>query len=634
MSNTTSIPVSSGQNKSLAGGSGLLLAVLGVVFGDIGTSPLYALRECFTGLHSIPATSENVFGAVSLIFWFLVIIVSFKYVILMMRADNKGEGGILALMALVHRIGPKKIRNMRLIVLFGILGAALLFSDGVITPTISVLSAVEGLQVATPIFNPFIIPISLAILTGLFLIQSHGTQKIGILFGPILLIWFITIGTLGLISIIHNHTILLALNPVYAVNLLIANGWKGFSLLGTAFLAVTGAEVMYADMGHFGKKPIRTTWFYVVFPALLLNYMGQGAHLLRNGQAANLFYQLSPPWFVIPLVVIATLATTIASQAVISGAFSLARQAVQLGFWPRIRVIHTSHSHIGQVYVPFINFSLFVVTVFLILMFKKSGNLASAYGIAVSATMLITTILVLMLARTLWRVSLFMILLVGTLLLGLQTLLFGANLIKLQSGGWVVVVIAALVYVCITTWLAGRKILQQRIQKESIPIEKFIQEIAGQNLTRSSKTGVFLSGNTASVPRALLHNINHNGVLHDKTLIVSVLTEEKPSIKASNRFTVTSLGLGIYQIVLRCGFMESPDVPKALAALEITGVSQNNEQLSYFLGKESLVIAHSHAMFIWRKQLFVFLARNALDASSFFKLPPNRVVELGVQIEF
>jgi len=613
----------------------LTLAALGVVFGDIGTSPLYALRECFAGPNSIPISEPNVLGAVSLIFWFLVLIVCVKYVVFVMRADNKGEGGILALMALVHRIGPEKFRNFTIIPFLGILGAALLFSDGVITPAISVLSAVEGLNVATPLFAPFVIPLSLVVLAFLFAFQARGTSKIGALFGPVVLIWFITIGITGILSIIRVPTVLQAINPLYAVHLLSSSGWKGFSLLGTAFLAVTGAEVLYADMGHFGKKAIRAAWFFLVFPALIFNYMGQGALLLQTGgNPENLFYQLSPLWFLYPLVIISTAATVIASQAVISGAFSLARQAVQLGFWPRTRVVHTSKSNIGQVYLPFINLALFVVTLLLVIGFKQSGNLASAYGIAVSATMLITTVLLLLIARILWRVPRFVLLPIGLFFCVLDVSLFAANLSKFLSGGWIVVFFAAAIWILMTTWVAGRRILQKQVLAESIPVEQFVKDVAAQNLPRIQKTGVFLSGNAICVPRVLLHNYKHNGILHAQTLIVSVQTEETPYVPSKDRLSVTDLGQGIYKIVLRYGFMESPNVPAALTAAAIPDIPRDVNQLSFFLGKESLVLARSKTMVMWRKQIFLYLTRNALSASAFFELPSNRVVELGVQIRF
>jgi KUP system potassium uptake protein len=615
----------------------LTLAALGVVFGDIGTSPLYALRECFSGGHGLPVTPENSIGAVSLIIWFLIVIVSIKYVVFVMRADNKGEGGILSLMALVHRIGPEKVRNLALLPVLGILGAALLFSDGVITPAISVLSAIEGVSVAAPVLSHLVIPISLAVLTVLFLIQFFGTSKIGALFGPVVLLWFIAIGLLGCIAIFGSPKILHSFNPLHAIFLVKTLGLKSLLLLGAAFLAVTGAEVLYADMGHFGKFPIKAAWFYIVFPALMLNYLGQGAMLLQSGKLpGNLFYSLSPSWFLVPLIIIATLATVIASQAVISGAFSLARQSVQLGFWPRIKVVHTSESNIGQVYLPFINLALYVVTFLLIVGFKESGNLASAYGIAVSATMLITSLLIICIARSLWKVPLYVLVPVATLFVLFDASLFAANLTKFLSGGWIVVAIAASVTVLMTTWVAGRKLLQNSILSESVRLEDFVTDISSRDdVIRTPKTAVFLSGNAVCVPRSLLHNFKHNGTIHSVNLIVCVQTAEVPLVGTDDKYSVADFGNGIYKVVLRYGYMESPDIPRDITTVPLPlPVLKDPSQFSYFLGKETLVMTRKGAMALWRKQIFMFLARNSLPASAFFKLPPNRVVELGVQVEF
>jgi len=614
----------------------LTLAALGVVFGDIGTSPLYALRECFAGVHGLPITDTNALGSVSLILWFLIIIVSIKYVVFVMRADNKGEGGILSLMALVHRIGPEKIRNLSLLPLFGILGAALLFSDGVITPAVSVLSAIEGVSIAAPLLDHLIIPISLAVLTGLFIIQFHGTSKIGALFGPIVLIWFFAIGILGIFSIISCPKILYSLNPFYAVLLIKMLGVKCLFLLGAAFLAVTGAEVLYADMGHFGKSPIRTAWFAVVFPALVLNYLGQGAKLLQYGKLPeNLFYSLSPSWFLAPLIIIATLATVIASQAVISGAFSLAQQSVQLGFWPRIKVVHTSASNIGQVYLPFVNLCLYIVIFLLIIGFKKSGNLAAAYGIAVSATMLITSLLILLIARSLWKISNFIVLPIGLAIVLLDASLFISNLSKFASGGWIVVVMAVSVTILMTTWISGRKLLQKSILSESILLEDFVKSVSSADALRTPKTAVFLSGNAVCVPRSLLHNFTHTGMLHSVNLIVCVQTDEFPHVKPEDKFSVTDFGQGIYKAILRYGYMESPNIPKDISEIPLPIPELKDPfKFSYYLGKESLVLTRKGTMNSWRKQIFLLMTRNALNASAFFNLPPNRVVELGVQIEF
>jgi KUP system potassium uptake protein len=615
----------------------LTLAALGVVFGDIGTSPLYAFRECFLGPHGLTVKELTVFGSASLIVWLLIVIVSVKYIIFVMRADNKGEGGILSLMALVHRIGPEKFRNASILSFLGILGASLLFSDGVITPAISILSAIEGLSVGAPLLSHLIIPISLAVLTGLFIIQFYGTSKIGTLFGPIVLIWFVSIGILGTISVIAYPRILLSLNPLYAVLLIKMLGLKSLLLLGAAFLAVTGAEVLYADMGHFGKSPIRFAWLFIVFPALALNYLGQGAKLLQNGSLPdNLFYSLAPSWFLFPLIIIATMATVIASQAVISGAFSLARQSVQLGFWPRLKIIHTSPTNIGQVYLPFINISLYCITFLLIIGFKESGNLASAYGIAVSATMLITSVLVILIANSLWKVSPIVIIPIGIAILLIDTSLFFANLSKFASGGWIIVVMAVSVVILMTTWISGRKLLQKSILSESIPLDDFVKEVASAtDIIRTPKTAVFLSGNAVCVPRSLLHNYKHTGALHSVNLIACVQTDEIPHVKSEEKFTINDFGQGIYKVLLRYGYMDSPNIPNDIAEIPLPILDLKDPmQFSYYLGKESLVLAKKGSMAFWRKRLFLLMARNALNASAFFNLPPNRVVELGVQIEF
>jgi KUP system potassium uptake protein len=612
------------------------LAALGVVFGDIGTSPLYALRECFAGVHGLPVTPATVLGSVSLVIWFLIIIVALKYVIFVLQADNKGEGGILSLMALVRRMGPEKVRQWAILPLLGILGAALLFSDGVITPAISVLSAIEGVSEAAPVLSHLVIPISLAVLTILFFIQSHGTTKIGALFGPILLLWFVAIGLLGLGSLVACPKILYAFNPMYAVDLFKMLGFKSLLLLGAAFLAVTGAEVLYADMGHFGKSSIRLAWFAVVLPALALNYLGQGAKLLSLGYLpTNLFYSLAPTRFLVPLIIISTLATVIASQAVISGAFSLFRQSVQLGFWPRIKVTHTSESNIGQVYLPFVNIALYVVTFLLILGFKKSGNLASAYGVAVSATMLITSLLIVVIARSLWKAPLFLVLPVGALVLALDAVLFCANLSKFASGGWIVVVMASIITLLMTTWIAGRKLLHQSVIAAAVRLEDFAREMSSASVIRTPKVAVFLSSNAACVPRSLLHNFKHNGTLHATNLITCVQTEEVPYVKPEDRCALTECGQGLYAVTLRYGYMESPDVPEAIAQISSPLLPRKDPlQFSYYLGKESLVLKQSKDMASWRKELFLLMSRNALDASAFFNLPPNRVVELGAQVEF
>ncbi len=619
----------------------LMLAALGVVFGDIGTSPLYALRECFTGVNRLPLAEGGVLGAVSLVFWLLVLVVCVKYILFVLRADNHGEGGIVALQALVVRLGPRRLRNGVLLAMVGAVGAALLFSDGVITPAISVLSAVEGVMVFAPGLKWAIIPLTLLALTLLFLLQSRGTTRIGLLFGPVMLLWFGVCAALGLQAIMHYPAILRALDPLCAVRMMRDNGWVGFALMGTVFLALTGAEVLYADIGHFGKQPIRRTWFALVFPALFLNYMGQGAFLLHEIHESrtavapdNLFYLLAPAWFVPPLVALATAATVIASQAVISGTFSLARQAVQLGFWPRIRIVHTSASTIGQVYVPFINFALFAFTVGAILYFKDSTSMAAAYGITVSATMLITSCLMLLLAPGLWPgVPRTLLYGVGACFLLLDMALFGANMWKVMSGGWVVVLLAVCIVTLMLVWIRGRAFLRRTVEAQSFPLTDFVADVEQLQPVRVPGTAVFFSGSVTAAPRALLHNYRHNKILHARTLVVAVLMEEVPTVSARERAEILPLGQGFTRITLRFGFMETPTVPETLARLDLPDGPFDPDRASYFLGKESLVLSRRSRHGYWHRRIFTLLARNAQSAAAFFGLPTNRVVELGVQVE-
>ncbi|MDD5674750.1 MAG: KUP/HAK/KT family potassium transporter [Chitinivibrionales bacterium] len=623
-------------NKKNPAGFGLAIGALGVVFGDIGTSPLYALRECFSGQNHVALTNQNVCGMVSLVFWTLLIVVCVKYVVFVLRADNKGEGGILALSALVDRIGVKTRRMHGVVLMLGLLGTALLFGDGIITPAISVMSAIEGLDVATPFFKPFILPLSILVLVVLFFMQKRGTQNIGVVFGPVLFLWFITIGTLGFVQILRCPAILLAINPFYAVNFFFHNGLHGFFMLGYVFLTVTGAEVLYADIGHFGTHPIRQAWYFVVFPALILNYAGQGAYLLHAGSIPpHLFYALCPSWFLLPCVAIATAATVIASQAVISGTFSLFRQAVGLGYWPRIRIIHTSQSRIGQVYLPFVNIMLLVGTLMLILYFKESGKLAVAYGIAVSATMLITTFLSLYLSSTVWRLPRALRIVFYAVIIPVDVAFFIANLIKIPSGGWVVVLIAVAVYVSMTTWIRGRTILRKQVEAAELSLSTFIKDIVLSKPIRVPGVAIFLSGSVSGVPRALLHNFKHNKILHQKTVILAVLIEDIPQVPLGDRMLHKNLGEGIYQVVLRFGFGETANVPEALTLSEIAipDLIFDPMNTTYFLGKESLITTDAPTMAPWRKKLFQSMAQNSLNASAFFVLPPNRVVELGVQVE-
>lgn len=623
-----------GAQMSAAARGSLVLAALGVVFGDIGTSPLYALRECFNPANGLATTQDNVLGVVSLVFWSLVVVVFAKYVLLVLRADNRGEGGILALATLVGQGKVHRSREYLVLMILGMLGAALLYGDSVITPAISVLSAIEGLNVATTEFQRYIVPLTLVVLFCLFFLQRRGTAAVGSLFGPVLLVWFLVIGLLGLRAIIHYPSVLLALIPSYAVAFFLENGRHGFWILGFVFLALTGAEMLYADLGHFGRKPITRAWLFVVFPALILNYCGQGAYLLAEpGNVENLFYRLAPSWALYPLVFLATIATVIASQAVISGAFSIARQAMQLGFWPRMQVIHTSQSKVGQVYVPFVNWALLIGTMVLVVAFRKSSNLASAYGIAVSTDMLITTLLITVIVQKICNTKSVLVFLIPLLFLILDICFFTSNVIKLQSGGWLVLVIAGAVFILMTTWLRGRTLLAGQADAQAVSIEGFIADVNREKPVRVPGIAVFFSGNPAGTPRALLHNYKHNMVIHERNVVLSVRTEEHPFVSVSERLKFENLGSGFYRAIVRYGFSETPDVPAALKLAPESEIKFEPIYTTFFLGRESMVFTHRKNMAWWRKKLFGHMSRNALDATRFFQLPANRVVELGSQVE-
>jgi KUP system potassium uptake protein len=614
---------------------GLMIAALGIVYGDIGTSPLYAFRLCFSGPSSLPVVPENVLGVLSLIFWSLVVLISVKYLSFVLRADNKGEGGILALTTLLTRTQKNPVVRRGLIILLGLFGASLLYGDGLITPVISVLSAVEGLDTVTPAFHPFIIPVSLATLVLLFMFQKHGSGAIGRVFGPVMTVWFITIGLLGLLSIIKNPAVLAGIDPRHAFWFFLHNRMRGFFTLGTVFLTLTGGEALYADVGHFGKKPIRSGWFYIVFPALMLNYLGQGAFLLRNTDAAeNLFYRLAPQWSVMILVVLATVATVIASQAVISGVFSLARQSVQLGFFPRLAIVHTSHTTIGQVYVPVINGMLCVGTIILVLAFKKSDSLAGAYGVAVATTMLITTVFLFLAMRKIWKWNLFPAAGLCSVFLIMDLAFFCANLMKIKDGGWLSLAVASAAMFIMITWDDGRNMLRERIMSAALSIKDFLSDVIVIKPTRVPATAVFLAGNAAGVPRTLLHNFKHNMILHQRVIIMTVVTEEVPYIDDAQRTDVSDLSNGFYRLILRYGFSETPDVPAALSRINVGGSGFNPMQTTYFLGRETLIASSLKSpMSRWRKGIFSFLSRNACDASKFYHIPTNRVIEVGIQID-
>jgi KUP system potassium uptake protein len=612
----------------------LSLSALGVVYGDIGTSPLYAMRECFFGEFAVEPTSANVLGVLSLIFWALVIVVSIKYLAFILRADNRGEGGILALMALVHAKRTARSNSRWLLIAMGLFGAALLYGDGMITPAISVLSAVEGLQVATPLFEPYVLPITIVILVGLFLVQQHGTARVGAVFGPVTLLWLLVIGALGVRGISRAPAVLGALVPWHGVAFLAYHRGRGFFVLGAVFLVVTGCEALYADLGHFGRRPIRLAWFTLVLPALLLNYFGQGALLLTEPETAhNPFFRLAPGWALYPLVVLATMATIIASQAVISGAFSLTRQAVQLGYSPRMQIEHTSSDEIGQIYIPPVNWTLMVATIGLVLGFQTSSALAAAYGVAVTTTMVITTLLFYVVARELWGWSRWTAALLTVGFLVVDLAFFGANIIKIGHGGWFPLAIAAGVFTLLSTWKRGREILAQRLRVGALPVERFLEDLATHPPTRVAGTAVFMTGNPDVVPVALLHNLKHNKVVHERVVLLAVTTQDVPRVPRKERVESESLGDGFYRITIHYGFMEDPNVPSVLSLIKADGLEFTSMETTYFLGRERLLVTEKPGMAMWRERLFAFMARNAQGATAFFRIPPNRVVELGVQIE-
>jgi len=612
----------------------LTLGALGIVYGDIGTSPLYSLRECFHGMHAVPPNAQNVLGVLSLVFWALVVIVTIKYHVYVLRADNRGEGGILALMALVRGKvdGP---RARRVVIAVGLFGAALLYGDGMITPAISVLSAVEGLSVATAAFTPYVVPITVAILVLLFAFQRTGTGGLGNVFGPIMLVWFGTLAVLGVRWVARAPEVLTAVNPYYAFHFFQLNHGRGFLVLGAVFLVATGGEALYADLGHFGEKPIQIDWFSIVAPSLLLNYFGQGALLLHDPQASwNPFYKLAPTWALYPLVGLATAATVIASQAVISGAFSLTRQAIQLGYLPRMTIVHTSKGEIGQIYVPAVNWLIAAATIGLVLGFRSSSGLAAAYGIAVTMTMVITTLLAHIVARRIWHWPVWVSFAITLSFLAVDLSFFGANAIKFRDGGWVPIVVGILVFVQMSTWERGRSMLAEKLARDRFNLREFVSHLEADRLPRNPRTAIFMARDPEGVPAALLHNLKHNGVLHDRVLFLNIQSLETPEASKKERLEVIELGQGFYQVTVRFGFLETPDIPQALTGLPAFGLDLSPMKTTYFLGKETLIPKGSKGMWSLRKQLFALMARNSQTASRFFHLPPNRVVELGQQLEF
>ncbi len=618
----------------------LVVGALGVVFGDIGTSPLYALRECFAPGHGVHPTEANVLGVLSLIVWSLTILISVKYVAYVMRADNKGEGGILALMARVHKGRDRTKLVTKTIVALGIFGAALLYGDGVITPSISVLSAVEGLEVATPFFTPYVLPITIALLVALFLVQSRGTGSVGRLFGPVMLVWFGSLSVLGVAAIVRHPSILSALSPHHGASFFAHEGRHALVVLGSVFLAVTGGEALYADMGHFGRRPIQLGWFGLVMPALLLNYFGQGALMLELPPAAredprfHPFFMLVRPSLVVPLVVLAAAATCIASQALISGAFSLTKQAIQLGYCPRLGIEHTSREAIGQIYVPSVNWALLVACIVLVLQFKRSSDLAAAYGIAVASTMVLTTLLMYAMARSVWGWRRRTALAVTIPLLGVEVGFLAANALKIREGGWLPLAIGGTIYLLMATWKRGRELLYARLREGFATVEQLRAKLAELNATRTKGTAVFMSAAADGVPFTLMHHVRHNLVLHERVLLLTVVIEEVPSVAKSERVTVTPLTDGLHRVAARYGYMETPSMPEIFELARAGGLDGLElARATFYVGRETVIPTERPGMALWREHLFAFMSRNATPATAFFGLPAEQVFEVGVQVE-
>jgi KUP system potassium uptake protein len=629
-SSTASVPSDQhGHHQSLMK---LALGAVGVVFGDIGTSPLYAFKETFAGHHPLTVDATSIYGVISLIFWTMMLVVTVKYVTVIMRADNRGEGGSLALLALISRLSPGDTRSAQL-VLLGVLATALFFGDAIITPAMSVLSAVEGITVVEARMAPLVVPIAISILLGLFFFQSRGTAKVGAIFGPIVLVYFATLAVLGVVNIMANPAILQALNPYYAFKFIASTPAAAFLALGSVVLSVTGAEALYADMGHFGRNPIRLAWFALVLPALMINYLGQGALLTAHPEAvANPFFLMAPEWARLPLVVLATLATIIASQAVISGAFSVTQQAIQLGFLPRMKIVHTSASAFGQIYIPAVNWALLVLVMFLVLGFQSSSNLAAAYGIAVTGTMLIDTLLVGVLVLTIWRWPRWWAMPLLATFLVVDFAYFASNLTKVPDGGWFPLVIGLIGFTGLTTWSRGRALMQERLRESSMPIELFIKS-AAKAAARVPGTAVFMTTSAVGVPAALIHNLKHNKILHERIMLLTVAIDEVPYVSDEDRIGVRDLGNGFYRILIRYGFMQEIDIPAVLKTVESCGPKLKMMDTSFFLSRQTLLASDRPGMAIWREHLFSWMMRNAESAMDFFKLPTNRVVELGSQVE-
>jgi KUP system potassium uptake protein len=616
------------------GTAALTLAAIGIVYGDIGTSPLYTLKEVFSPVHGLPLNEGNLLGVISLILWGLTIVVSLKYVALILRADNRGEGGIMALVALALKsVGPQS-RWQGPLAIVGLIGAALFFGDGVITPAISVLSAIEGLEVATPALSPYVVPLTVAVLFALYAVQHKGTAGIGRWFGPVVLVWFAVLGAMGVLNIADNPRILAALNPWHALRFLADNGWLAFLALGAVVLAFTGAEALYADMGHFGKKPIRIAWFTIVFPGLALNYLGQGALLLSRPEAmSNPFYQQLGAWSVYPLVALATAATVIASQATISGTFSITQQAVALGYLPRLRIVYTSERQMGQIYVPFVNWLQLCAVVLAVAGFGSSSNLASAYGIAVTATMLMTTILTFFVVRHGWKYNALLAWSATGFFLVIDIALFSANTLKILHGGWFPLVLGMVAVMVMLTWQQGRALVHENLRQHLVPLDDFLKSLFTGEPTRVEGTAVFFRAEGDGVPHAMLHNLMHNRILHGRTIFLTIHNEDIPRVRPEQRMSVTNLGHDCYQIDLRYGFVEDRDIPAALDACAAEGLTFEPMQTSYFIARQNVIPTVGSGMAMWREALFATMSRNARDAADYYRIPANRVVELGTQVE-
>ena len=622
------------QEKKRETSAALALAALGIVYGDIGTSPLYAAKEVFNPSHGIPFSTANVMGGVSAIFWALMIIVSVKYVILIMRADNKSEGGIMALLALASASVRERAGWGGPLAVLGVFGAALFYGDGVITPAISVLSAIEGLEVATPALKPYVIPLTVGVLVALFALQRHGTATVGAMFGPVMIVWFAVLGLIGVVNIARAPQILGAVSPWHAYLFLTQHGFASFTVLGAVFLAVTGAEALYADMGHFGKAPIRFAWFACVLPGLALNYFGQGALLITNPQAVeNPFYLMFPGWALLPMIVLATAATVIASQAVISGTYSMTRQAIQLGFMPRTNIIQTSDTEFGQIYIPAINWTLLVVIVAAVIGFGSSSSLASAYGLAVSGTMLITTLLTFFVIRFGWRYSLTVCVLSTSFFLVVDCAFFSANLFKFIEGGWFPLAMGGLIFTAMVTWRTGREILFRHLHQSSLQLEPFLKMLFEDPPHRVEGTAVFLIGDPSTVPHALLHNLKHNKVLHDRVIFLTVTVRDVPHVPFEERIGIEELGNSCFRLKLAYGFKDMPDVPHTLALCKVGGAGFNLLETSFFVSRETVIPTPGGGMALWRDRLFAAMTRNAGSIVDYFSIPANRVIELGTQVE-